>query len=382
MSPIRVLHFAKVFYRYDFVDTVIRHANPSQFTMMACTLSVKSNMGPPDYTVLGIPQWVLPGQCRREYPFTILRLARLLQRVRVDILHIHHYDEAIIGWLATRIHRKTRLVVGRHYSDAIYRLPSSVKRRVLKQRALLSIEQAVNRAATRIIVPSAQAFEILTKWQGINPEKVDLIPYGFEPEKYVSPPLSDIHRVREELGLNGRFVLATFGRLQEEKGHRFLLEAVAQLKKQFPHLLLLLAGEGPERPAIESQIQEAGLQNVVRLLGWRRDAMLLMAAVDAVVQPTLHEAFSQVMVEALWLQKPLIITDVSGAPDIIRDGENGLLVPRGNAIALAHAIARLACDAALRTRIGSMGRTYVEEHLSINKIIHLYEQAYMRAMEV
>jgi glycosyltransferase involved in cell wall biosynthesis len=108
--------------------------------------------------------------------------------------------------------------------------------------------------------------------------------------------------------------------------------------------------------------------------------MALMAAMDAVVQPTLQEAFSQVMAEALWMGKPLVITDVSGATDVIRDGENGLLVPKADPNALAGAVARLVADAPLRARLGAAGRAYVEGHLTIEKIIPMYEQVYLRAM--
>jgi glycosyltransferase involved in cell wall biosynthesis len=108
--------------------------------------------------------------------------------------------------------------------------------------------------------------------------------------------------------------------------------------------------------------------------------MTIMAAADAVVQPTLQEAFSQAMVEALWMRRALVITDVSGAPDIIEDGRNGLLVPRGDAAALASAVIRLARDADLRTRLGEAGRAHVEERLDIDKIIRLYEESYLRAL--
>src|SRR5262249_19194528 len=145
----------------------------------------------------------------------------------------------------------------------------------------------------------------------------------------------EIQRVRTELGLEGRFVLGNFARLHEEKGQRVLIEALASLRPRYPQLTLVVVGEGPERGALEAQVRDCGLDDRVRFLGWRHDAMMLMAAVDVVVQPTLQEAFSQVMAEALWMGKPLVITDVSGAPDIIRDGRNGLLVPRGNAPALA-----------------------------------------------
>jgi glycosyltransferase involved in cell wall biosynthesis len=103
--------------------------------------------------------------------------------------------------------------------------------------------------------------------------------------------------------------------------------------------------------------------------------------VDGVVQPTLQEAFSQVMAESLWMSKPLVITDVSGAPDIIQEGETGLLVPKADVAALVQAIQRLAGDPGFGRRLGESGRAYVEEHLTIEKIIHRYEQTYCRAME-
>jgi glycosyltransferase involved in cell wall biosynthesis len=141
-----------------------------------------------------------------------------------------------------------------------------------------------------------------------------------------------------------------------------------------------VVGEGPERLAIERQIGASGLTDRVRLLGWRRDAIAIMSAIDIVVQPTLHEAFSQVMVEALWMRKPLIMTDVSGSAEVVRDGETALLVRKGDALALAHAIERLADDGPLRSRLGNSGRAYVEANLCVEKIIPQYERAYLRAL--
>ena len=107
--------------------------------------------------------------------------------------------------------------------------------------------------------------------------------------------------------------------------------------------------------------------------------MTIMSAVDAVVQSTLQEAFSQVMVETLWMSKPLVITDVSGAADIIRDGENGLLVPKADAAALAGAIERLVENAELRDRIAKNGHDFVAENLVIDKKIKDYERAFLDA---
>jgi len=103
--------------------------------------------------------------------------------------------------------------------------------------------------------------------------------------------------------------------------------------------------------------------------------------VDAVVQPTLQEAFSQVMAEALWMGKPLVITCVSGATDVIQHSHNGLLVPKGDPRALKVAIERLICDAGLREKLATKGKHYVTQNLRLEVIIRQYEKSYERCYE-
>jgi glycosyltransferase involved in cell wall biosynthesis len=370
-----VLQFADIINRHDFIDVIVQNADHERFEVGTCVRSRESNIAAPS-TGSGALRWILDGTTRTALPRVTWRLARLLRRWNADIVHSHHYDQAVIGWLATRLHRRTRHVVGRHYSDAIYRLPHGPRRR-----ALLSIEQAVNRAATRIVVPSAFIRELLVTRQGVPTHKIDVIPYAFEPQKYTPPSSLETLQLRRQLGLDGCLVLGTFARLHEEKGHRFLLQAFSDVATRRPRLRLVLVGEGPERKAIEHQLGALGLQGRVQLLGWRRDALALMAAVDVVVQPTLQEAFSQVMVEALWMRRPLVMTDVSGTAEVVRDGENALLVPRGESQALARAIERLVTDEGLRSRLASAGREYVKTNLSLGSIIPRYEQSYLRALD-
>ena len=119
--------------------------------------------------------------------------------------------------------------------------------------------------------------------------------------------------------------------------------------------------------------------DTVKLLGWRKDAMEIMSAVDAVAQSTLQEAFSQVMCEAMWLGKPLLMTDVSGARDIINDGENGLVVPKTDQDALAAGITALARDVELRGRLGRNGQASVTARFTIDKMIRYYENSFRKA---
>lgn len=378
-EKIRLLEFSDFVNRHDFVDTILQRADPEKFSVGLCVRTSTSNIAAPVLSEQ-TPQWVLAGPHRSALPQSVWQLAGILRKWRADILHAHHFEQAVMGWMATRINPSTRLVIGRHYSDAIYRLPEQGVSKS-KKWTMLRLEQATNHSAKRIIVPSNYIRDILVERQRIPAEKVDVIHYGFDPEKYETIDEQGIQSIREEFSLDGRFVIGTFARLSEEKGHRFLIKALLTVRQQVPNVFWLICGEGTERDAIEREIEQAGLAGSVVLTGWRRDAMRIMAAVDAVVQPTLQEAFSQAMVEALWMGKALVITDVSGAPDLIRHGENGMLVPRGDPGALAEAIIQIANDSTLRARLGETGRAFVRQELRIDKMIGTYEAAFVRAME-
>ncbi|MBW3599042.1 MAG: glycosyltransferase family 4 protein [Planctomycetes bacterium] len=371
---IRVLQFADLVNRYDFIDNIVQRADLCRFEVGVCVRTNQSNIQAPVYSDR-TPQWSLNGTRRQEIPRATCQLVRILRDWKADILHAHHFDQAVIGLLATQLYPKARLVIGRHYSDAIYRSSYGWKKSLL-----LNIERLTNNRAARIVAPSTAIVEILCGRQGVPTTKVDCVPYGFVAEKYKWPDANDVQQFRDEWRLEQRFVIGNFARLHEEKGHRYLIDAIAQLRHRVPELLLLIVGDGPERASIEKQIDDLGLANAVRLLGWRRDPLMVMAAVDAVVQPTLQEAFSQVMAEALWMHKPLVITDVSGASDIIVDEGNGLLIPKGDSGALSRAIARLASSPQLCDQLGSAGRSYVEEHLRIDRVIPRIEEVFLRAV--
>lgn len=372
---IRVLEFADFINRFDFIDTLVHFVDPAKFEMSVCVRSEAHNIAKPEYSD-PIKYRLIEGNSRSGIVPTAWKLSRLLREWKIDVLHAHHYDQAVVGWIATKLYPKTKLVIGRHYSDSLYRLPAG-----WKAKTLIGLEQRINRHASRIIVPSQLIFNILTEQQGIEAVKIDIVHYGFVPEKYALPDAAEIQKIRAEFGMEGRFTIGNFSRLHEEKGHLYLVEAVAMLREKIPNLLVVFVGEGPERANIEQQIQALGIAENVKLIGWRTDAMTIMSAVDAVVQSTLQEAFSQAMVEALWMSKPLVITNVSGAPDIIRDHENGLLVPKADAEAIAVAVEQLAADSELRDRLGASGHVSVSESLVINKKIKDYERAFEKALE-
>ncbi len=150
--------------------------------------------------------------------------------------------------------------------------------------------------------------------------------------------------------------LLALGRLHRNKGFDVLLHALARL----PGAHLSLAGEGPERAALGRLARGLGVAGRVAFLGWRRDAGALLAACDLLVCPSRHEPLGNVVPEAWSARRAVVAAAAAGPAELIRDGETGLLVPAGDAPALAAAIAGLLADPARAAALGTAGRAAIE----------------------
>lgn len=370
-----MLQLADVVNRHDFIDVIVEHADPSRFDVSVATFGRAPNVADPQFAARGVRVADLGADSgRRSYPGALRRLRRLLAAWEVDVVHCHHYDPAVLAWLATR-RSPARLVVGRHYSDAI-----ALDTAGLRRWAYLAIERRVLAAAAAIVAPSTMIVD-LVEAQSVPADRVHLVPYAVVAAKYAHASAADPRAVRRSVGVgDDEFVVGTFARLYADKGHRYLLDAVAALVPDCPDLRWLVVGDGAERASLERRVCAAGLGRHVTFTGWRRDGLDLMAATDVVVQPTLQEAFSQVMVEAMWLERPLVMTDVSGATDILDDGVNGFVVPRRDPAALTSVIRRLRSDEPVRRRVAAAGQRWVTTELTPERVVPRYEAVYEHAL--
>lgn len=149
-----------------------------------------------------------------------------------------------------------------------------------------------------------------------------------------------------------RATLVALGRLHTNKGFDVLLRALALL----PDATLALAGEGPERGALETLAAELGIAGRVRFLGWRQDTGALLKAAEVFVCPSRHEPLGNVVIEAWSAARPVVAAAVDGPRELIADGEDGLLVPKDDPAALAAAIAALLADPQRAARLAEAGR--------------------------
>lgn len=199
------------------------------------------------------------------------------------------------------------------------------------------------RRARHVFCPSAYLRGIALGW-GLDPARVSVLP---NPAPEV-PELPERDALRGELGLDGP-TLAFAGRLGPQKALDVALEAVASV----PAVSFVIAGDGPDRAALELRARELGTHGRTRFLGSvSRDVVLrLFRAADATVLSSSWENLPHTVLEALAVGSPVIATAVGGVPEVVRDGENGILVPPDDPGALADAIRRLLDDDALRARL-------------------------------
>ena len=210
------------------------------------------------------------------------------------------------------------------------------------------------RRAAHVLTPSAYLRELALTW-GVDPARVSVLPNPAPPV----PPLLPREQLRSSLGVSGPTIVFA-GRLTAQKSLTVALNALARADG----VSFLVVGEGDERAALQRCATEAGVAERVRFFGAqpRERVLELLAAADAMVLSSSWENFPHTVVEALAVGTPVIATDTGGVAEVVRDGENGLLVPPAEPDALGEAICRFFADEHLRARLTSAATTSVADY--------------------
>jgi glycosyltransferase involved in cell wall biosynthesis len=222
-------------------------------------------------------------------------------------------------------------------------------------RALRASRTMALRRAARVISPSVYLRELALGW-GLDPSRVTVVPNPAP----APPELPTRDVLRAELGVDG-CVLAFAGRLTAQKDLDVALDALGRV----PGPTLLVAGDGPQRDALEERAARDGLEGRVRFLGpaSRDDVLRVLRAADAMLLTSRWENMPHSVLESLAVGTPVVATSVGGVPEIVRDGENGLLVPPRSPDEIVRAIERIAHDEGLRARLAAAAAPSVS-HLS------------------
>lgn len=313
----------------------------------------------------GVPVQLAAGQPGPRDPAAFIRLVRLLQRERPDVVHTFLITASIYGRMAA-------FMAG---VPLVLAAEQNVYQRKPKRHALL--ERALAARTYRVVACCEVVGQFYQRQVGVSSSKVAVV---YNAVRFgARPRAADRAPARAALGLpEDAIVLGTLGRLTEQKGQRLLLQAVSRLAAEHPNLVLFLAGVGPLRDELEAEAGQLGIVDRVRFLGMRRDRENLYAAMDIFVLPSQWEGLSLALVEAMGAGRAVVATSVGGNPEVVTDGRTGLLVPAFDSSALTDALGQMISDPEQRTALGEAAATEartrfsIEEHVS--QLAALYRQ--------
>lgn len=303
-------------------------------------------------------------------PFALL--GHLLQQ-KTDILQTFLFHSDVTGRIIGRLVRLVRL------GDKRPLIVSSVRATNLRNRwwqfLLLRMTAPMADAFTAV---SQRTLDFAEEREGVKRRRTAVVPNGIDPSEW------NVAReeARARLGLQPEdFVVASVGRLHEQKGYEYLLSAVRHLLQDLPGAIFLIAGYGPLEEQLKARSRELGVASNVRFMGYRRDVPDILGACDLYVLPSLWEGMSNAVLEAMAAGRPIIATSVDGNIEQIANGKTGILVPPRNSKALAEAILRLYRDPQLASRMAQSAKEKVEGDFSLRAMTSAYIAMYRSLMK-
>jgi len=303
---------------------------------------------------------------RSRYPLAILKMRKLLQHHRPEVLQLNSSRDSWIGSIAAHLTSPKPAVLRiRHISAPLNR---NLTTRWLYRRLVDMV----------VVTGGERTRQALVERDGLDPGRVAAFPIGLDVGRF-KPGLPDPN-LRVELNLPAsQLLVGLISYLRSYKGHVYFIEAAERIAKTRTDVTFLIVGEGPDAASIRSTIDRLGLASRVRMLGYRDDLVNIFRSLDAFVIPSVEgDTIPQVLMQALAMGLPVVSTTVGSIPDVVIEGETGFVVPPRDAQSLAERITRLLDDRELRVRLGANGRALVERSYTIDKMLDGMEAVYQR----
>ena len=293
-----------------------------------------------------------------DLPFAY-RLTQYLQTAQPDLVHCHSRRGAdMLGGLAASL------------AD----IPAIVSRRV--DSTEMRLMAALRYRPFRKIIAISEAIAAILRDHDVDAARIEVIRSAVDTERFLVP--ANRAAFRAEFGIpEAAIVIAAAGQLIPRKGHRYLLQAVADLRHTHPGIRLIIFGEGYLNNQLRAQAAALGLGDIAQFAGFRDDLDDYMTCFDIFAHPALAEGLGVATLKAAAAGVPVVGFNAGGLAEAVSDGETGILVPAEDVEALRDAIARLIDQDDLRARMGAAGRERMQKSFSIdtmvNKHVELYE---------
>ncbi len=314
----------------------------------------------------GIPVHV----CRvrsRLHPIDLWKLSRRLKHEKTDIVHTHMYASNITGVLAAKL-AKIPVVISHIHSTHEW-----------NSRNRIRMEKIVDRFRDGYIAVSNNVKEVFLKKAGLT--CADKIKVLHNIARFTDKEAGEPNRIRDEFGIPPQSpVVGTVARLVHKKGLDVFIRAAAEIAHSYPNVYFVIVGKGKERRNLAHLTAHLGLNQRVIFTGERRDMENFYTLFTTFVLSSREEPFGNVLLEAMHFEVPIVATAVGGVPEVITNGETGLLVPPDSPLEMANAIKRLLEYPALAERLIKQGRKRVAD-FSPTKYVQNLEQYYEELWE-
>jgi len=349
---------------------ILKNLSREYFEPRVCVLHVKDgNPIAEDLRALGVPVDLLLIPYLRDVT-AIPRLRQYLRDVKADLVHTQLEMADIMGNLAAKSMRLPSV-------STMHTMPSQDMK--LKSKLHQTVELlALRHFCNKVISVSEEARKFYLKISNLLPQNLLTIYNGIDLSHFEHlNHQQDRVKIREEFGLPAQAkILITVAVLREFKGIQYMIRALPAVVAKDPDVYYLVVGNGTYREALEKEVEQAGMKDHVVFAGQRGDIPHLLAASDVFVLPTLTEALPTVLAEAMGASLPIIASSVGGVPEMINEGENGLLLSAGDVDGLISASASLMADEGRRKAMGERGRSIVNEkfniHVQVDRLRDLY----------
>ncbi len=341
--------------------TSLMNMDLNRYRPIVCCIRDKGKIGE-EIESLGFELIELGNFSKSFNIFICFRIIKIIHKYKIDIIHTHLYHSNLYGRLAA-IMTGVPVVATEHNVYQTYKF----KRRV--------INWLLAKKTHKVIAVSGMVRDYITKRDWLDPLKIELIHNGIDLNGQSS--LLTREEARDRLRIpRDAFVVGTVGRLTDQKGHIFLVNAAKRLKDAIANLRVIIVGAGPLLPNLKKAIEEESLEECVLLLGSRRDIPEILRTFDVFAFPSLWEGLPLSLLEAMSCSIPVVATPAGGVVEIITDGVNGLTVPFSDAGALADSILYLHENAGFRKELGEKGLAVVQERFSASSMMHHMETLY------
>ena len=358
---------------------VAKHLDPRRFRSTVCTLSEESSVLTRQLDDAGIPVHHIP--CRDGIDWRApWRLARLMRSLHCDIVQCYNPRPILYGGLAARmagvpgrvgfLSAFACQVPDRTYGFLPQPLTTSSRRNVLRNRFAA-------RLVNYLITVSAPLGKRFCEFNGLSTDKLRVIPYGADLSAVEGVSDRDAAEFRKQLGFsNDDVVIGSVGRLVEQKDYPTQLRAFAAAASTVPRLRMVLAGAGPLEGEIKQLARELNIAGRVSFIGHCEQVPTLLRCLDIFVLASKFEPFGVALLEAKAAGVAIVATRVNEIPEILSDGESGLLCPAEDPEAMARHFVALATNREERVRLGSQARTEARQRNSLDAIVSGYQSLY------